>query len=147
MSESEEIVAAGGVVIDNKGAWRVLLVHRPKYDDWTFPKGKADPGESIEQTALREVREETGFDCRIIEKLGSLRYSYQDRRGRLRPKVVYYFSMEPAGGSLSADGREVDAIEWLEVDEARDRLSYQHDRVLLDLALEEEQKRGEQTTQ
>src|SRR6185436_9217066 len=92
----EERIAAGGVVIatDAAGTSRVLLVHRPAYDDWSFPKGKADPGETIEQTALREVREETGINCRIIRALPSTRYEYLTGAGGPRAKVVHYFLME-----------------------------------------------------
>ncbi|HKP87272.1 MAG TPA: NUDIX hydrolase [Blastocatellia bacterium] len=141
MSEADEIVAAGGVVVDREGALRVLLVHRPKYDDWSFPKGKLDPGETVEGAALREVREETGLGCRIIQRLPSLRYSYRDRRGSLRPKVVHYFLMERVEGTPTANVNEVDAVEWVEAEEARGRLTYNHDRELLDAALEEEKKR------
>ena len=140
MNETDEIVAAGGVAVDRKGALRALLVHRPKYDDWSFPKGKLDPGETVEGAALREVREETGLDCRILRTLPSLKYSYRDRHGKLRPKVVHYFLMEPVGGSLAVNLHEVDAVEWLEAKEARSRLTYHHDRELLDAALEAEKE-------
>jgi 8-oxo-dGTP pyrophosphatase MutT (NUDIX family) len=141
---ADETVAAGGVVIDRTGAGgpRVLLVHRPKYDDWSFPKGKIDPGETVEQAALREVKEETGFDCRITGRLPSLRYSYRSRGGGLRPKVVHYFLMEPAGGGPSVNVYEIDAVEWLRPPEATGRLTYPHDRGLLEAALDEEGQSG-----
>src|SRR5215831_4693917 len=104
-TDRAEIVAAGGLVrsasathaagavshADPGASGKILIVHRPKYDDWSFPKGKADPGESIEQTALREVREETGIDARIIDPLPSVRYSYEGKERIVRPKVVHYF--------------------------------------------------------
>jgi 8-oxo-dGTP pyrophosphatase MutT (NUDIX family) len=138
MSETDEVVAAGGVVLDAKGAASplVLLVHRPKYDDWSFPKGKLDPGETIEQAALREVREETGLDCRIMRGLPRVRYSYRSRGGQVRPKVVHYFLMEPVAGRISANVHEIDAVEWCEVGDARSRLTYGHDKELLEAALE-----------
>ena len=75
-----EILAAGGVVVDKETREpRVLLVHRPVFDDWSFPKGKVDIGETVEQAALREVREEAGLDCRIIRELATVRYSYRTR--------------------------------------------------------------------
>jgi 8-oxo-dGTP pyrophosphatase MutT (NUDIX family) len=131
------IIAAGGLITDpppgEKGEpVRVLLVHRPKYDDWVFPKGKADPGETIEQTALREVREETGLDCAIISRFTESRYSYADRKGRVRPKVVHFFLMRPVGGELSVDGSEIDRVEWVELDSARSRLNYVADQHVLD---------------
>jgi 8-oxo-dGTP diphosphatase len=133
----EERVAAGGVVIvkDSAGVRRVLLVHRPAYDDWSFPKGKAEPGETIEQTALREVKEETGLDCRIIRELGSTRYDYESRKGSLRPKVVYYFLMEQVEGVIETGGVEVDLAEWLQACEAERRLTYDVDRDVLSRAV------------
>lgn len=130
-----EILAAGGIVIDNKpGTPRVLLVHRPKYDDWSFPKGKLEPDETLEEAALREVREETGLDCRIIRELGLTRYRYRTRsKGRLRPKAVRYFLMEHVRRRIRVPGEEVDAAEWFDLAEAARKLSYAQDRELLDL--------------
>ena len=130
---AEEKVAAGGVVIqtDGGGVSRVLLVHRPAYDDWSFPKGKAEPGETIEQTALREVMEETGLGCRIVRRLDSTRYEYRTGTGRMKPKVVHYFLMEPVQGSIRSGGAEVDVAAWFEAGEAEQRLSYDIDRPLL----------------
>lgn len=134
--EIEEIIAAGGVVLERtNNQVRVVLIHRPKYDDWSLPKGKAEPGESISQTALREVREETGLECRIVSDLEPVRYSYQTGKGAIVPKVVHYFLMERIGGRLEAPGREADAAEWCDVTEAARRLTYEHDRELLQQAL------------
>ncbi|HKP87951.1 MAG TPA: NUDIX hydrolase [Blastocatellia bacterium] len=129
-----EIVAAGGIVIDAVSAAEplVLLVHRPKYNDWSFPKGKAEPNETIAEVATREVMEETGLTCRIIRELRAIRYSYEGREGEKRPKVVYYFLMEPVSGVLAVNAYEIDRAEWFGVDEARRALSYEHDRELLD---------------
>ena len=92
------IEAAGGVVwkVAPKGVVKVLLVHRPRYDDWSFPKGKLDPGERHLQAALREVQEETGLRCRTRHELPEARYA--DRKGR--PKRVRYWSMEPIDGEF-----------------------------------------------
>jgi 8-oxo-dGTP diphosphatase len=106
-------------------------VHRPRYDDWSFPKGGLDEGESVEEAALREVLEETGLRCRIIRKLDETRYIYKTKRGAVRPKVVHYFLMEPAGGKIKTDGREVDSAVWLDAIEADRRLSYDIDRGIL----------------
>jgi 8-oxo-(d)GTP phosphatase len=115
--------AAGGVLrrIGPKGV-EVLLVHRPRYDDWTLPKGKANPGESDEETALREVEEETGIRGRLGVELPSTQY--RDSRGR--HKVVRYWTMQPEAGSFVAH-HEVDAIEWAPVADAESRLSYERD--------------------
>ncbi|HYV04064.1 MAG TPA: NUDIX hydrolase [Blastocatellia bacterium] len=134
--ELNEIVAAGGVVLERTNETvRVVLIHRPKYDDWSLPKGKSEPGESISQTALREVKEETGLDCKIVSELEPVRYSYRTGKGTIVPKVVHYFLMEPMGGRLEAPGQEADAAEWCDVTEALRRLTHQHDRELVQKAV------------
>lgn len=131
--ESRVKLAAGGLVIDRRaGTPRVLVVHRPEYDDWSFPKGGVKDGESFEQAAVREVMEETGLACRILGRLSVTRYRVRTRKGSLRPKAVHYFLMECEAGEISTDGEEVDQACWLEIEEARRRLSYEHDKRLLD---------------
>jgi 8-oxo-dGTP diphosphatase len=102
---------------------RVALVHRPKYDDWTLPKGKLDGGETWEDAALREVREETGLSCALREELESTHYT--DRKGR--PKTVRYWRMEPLDGDF-APNDEVDELRWMTPDDAARCLTYDHDR-------------------
>jgi 8-oxo-dGTP diphosphatase len=128
-------LAAGGLVIDHgTGKPQVLLVHRPRYDDWSFPKGKLDPGETVEDAALREVREETGLECRIVRALAITRYNYRTRnKGRLKPKAVHYFLMERLRGDLQGPCDEVDRAEWLDFDKAAKKLTYAQDRKLLEL--------------
>jgi len=124
-----EIRAAGGLVVRRgpDGVAQVAVVHRPKYDDWSFPKGKLEPGETDEGCAVREVREETGLTSRLGRPLGST--AYRDRFGR--PKVVRYWLMHPVSGEFRPT-REVDEVRWLPAEEARSLLTYQHDRELLD---------------
>jgi 8-oxo-dGTP diphosphatase len=132
-----EIVAAGGVLIDRKN--RVLLVHRPRYDDWSFPKGKIDPDETIEKGALREVKEETGLDCRIVRRLTASSYKYRTRRrGSLRPKVVHYFLMKRTSGRLRVPGDEVDQAKWFTLDDAARVLTYPLDRRIIKLLSDEQ---------
>lgn len=100
----------------------VLLVHRPRYDDWTLPKGKAEPGESDEECALREVEEETGLVCRLGRELH--RSEYVDQKGR--PKVVRYWLMEAERGEARAR-HEVDELAWLPLAEAARAVSYERD--------------------
>jgi len=124
--------AAGGVVWRHgqEGQLEVLLVHRPRYDDWSFPKGKCDGAESYEQTAAREILEETGLTVAFGPSLGEVRYV--DHKGR--PKVVRYWSMTVADGEFEPND-EVDAICWVGLEAARARLSYRHDVGLLDVLL------------
>ena len=121
MSSDAVIRAAGGVVwrINADGEREVLLVHRPKYDDWSLPKGKADAGEKAEQTALREVEEETGLRCRLGADVGKTRY--RDSQGRA--KTVRYWLMEPESRPDTdfVPNREVDAVRWCTFDDARRR--------------------------
>jgi 8-oxo-dGTP diphosphatase len=104
----------------------VALVHRPRYDDWSFPKGKLEDGEDEASAALREVEEETGLRCRLGPVVGAV--TYKDRRGR--PKVVRYFQMDADGGAF-APNPEVDELRWVPVGDAARLLSYAHDRRLL----------------
>ncbi len=118
--------AAGGLVVRNR---KVLLVHRPNYDDWTFPKGKAERDESDEDCALREVHEETGLQCRLEEELSST--EYVDGRGR--PKRVRWWHMTPEGDDGFLANDEVDELRWLTPDEAARLLSYDRDLALLEV--------------
>ena len=126
--------AAGGLVIRRGGddAVRVVLVHRPRYDDWSFPKGKVRRGETLLAGALREVREETGFMCVAEVSVGVTEYF--DRGDR--PKLVRYWAMNPINGSF-APNHEVDAIAWLRPSEAVLRLTHAHDRELLERSVEQ----------
>ena len=124
------IEAAGGVVTrpSAEGGVEVLVVHRPRYDDWSLPKGKADPGEDPPTTALREVEEETGWIAEITADLGEVHYT--DHRGR--PKTVAWFRMRPiADTGAPPDPDEVDEIRWLTPDAARALLTYPTDRGLI----------------
>jgi len=127
------VFAAGGLVVRGGAEGpEVLLVHRPRYDDWSFPKGKRDGDETDEQTALREVLEETGITCRLGPQIAEVRY----RDHRDRPKVVRYWLMEPDAPEATTEaaftpGDEVDALRWCREAEADRLLTYAHDRSLL----------------
>lgn len=126
---SATVRAAGGVVVRTRdGRSEVLVVHRPRYDDWSFPKGKCEPGESDEDAARREVWEETGCQCRLLEELPTVRYI--DNRGR--PKQVRWWRMEVRHDEPNVPNEEVDALRWCSADEAAGLLTYQQDRDLLD---------------
>jgi 8-oxo-dGTP pyrophosphatase MutT (NUDIX family) len=120
---SDRVEAAGGVVV--RGG-QVLLVHRPRYDDWTLPKGKLDEGESFEDAALREVEEETGLRCHLVRELPSTEYHVGGR-----PKIVRYWLMEPDADIPFVPNDETDALRWLVPDEALRLLTYDRDRDVL----------------
>ena len=135
---AELVRAAGGVVArERAGQHEVLLVHRPRYDDWSLPKGKLLPDEPDEVGALREVEEETGLVCRLGAELPPS--SYVDGRGR--PKRVRYWLMEPIGGSFTAHD-EVDEVRWLDLERAAELLTYDRDRAVLAAARSELSLRG-----
>ncbi len=132
--------AAGGVVFRKtaKGNLRVLVAHRPQYDDWSLPKGKADPGETPEVTALREVLEETGYHCRIVAPLGTTRYRIAGG-----VKEVDWFGMKPLPDSPGfMKNSEIDKIKWLSRGKTVNLLDYEHDR---NLVLETDLKNLSQT--
>jgi len=115
--------AAGGIPVrDGRDGLEVLVVHRPQYDDWSFPKGKCEEGETDEACALREVQEETGLVCALERELPST--AYHDSRGR--QKRVRYWRLRVHGGQLSYM-HEVDEALWLSPAEAEELLSYARD--------------------
>jgi 8-oxo-dGTP diphosphatase len=120
---SARIEAAGGVVVRDG---HVALVHRPRYDDWTLPKGKLDPGESFEQAALREVEEETGLRAHLVRELPATRYDVSGR-----PKIVRYWLMEADDRSPFVPNDETDELRWVALDEALRLLTYERDRDVL----------------
>jgi len=123
------VIRAAGGVVTRTGAdgFEVLVVHRPRYDDWSFPKGKALRGESDEDCAVREVEEETGLRCELLEELPATRY----RDVRDRPKRVRYWRMAPVGGGL-AFRHEVDDARWADTEGVRRLLTYSRDLAVLE---------------
>jgi 8-oxo-dGTP pyrophosphatase MutT (NUDIX family) len=118
------VVRGAGAIVVRDG--RVLLIHRPKHDDWGFPKGKLEPGEDEAAAAVREVEEEVGLRVRLGARLGEARYALGDGT----PKVVAYFRAEADGDPESREG--VDEVRWATPAEAALILSYAHDRELLE---------------
>ena len=127
------IRAAGGVVIRDAGPskYEVACIYREARGDWTFPKGKLDPGETFEQAALREVLEETNLHCDIVRFIGTT--SYVHRKGR--PKIVAYYLMRAAHGEFVAND-EVDELVWLPLEAVREHLTWDRDQELFDLVVE-----------
>jgi phosphohistidine phosphatase SixA/8-oxo-dGTP pyrophosphatase MutT (NUDIX family) len=131
MAEPVIVVAAGAVVLRQRseGTEDVLLVHRPKYDDWSFPKGKLDPGEDARTAAVREVLEESGAEIRLGPPLGD--QCYEVRNGGTRVKLVHYWvgraRSEPDVSAYEPND-EVDEVRWVDVEAASSLLTYPRDR-------------------
>ncbi|MFF8959313.1 NUDIX hydrolase [Streptomyces sp. NPDC014894] len=124
----EPVLAAGCVLWRRAGdgdGLEICLVHRPKYDDWSHPKGKLKHGESALDGALREVLEETGSTCAPGKELPAVRYQVEGR-----PKEVRYWAAEATGG-VFAPNSEVDRVVWLSPGRARERLTQERDRELV----------------
>ena len=124
---SDEVRAAGGVVIRDG---RVAVVHRPRYDDWSLPKGKLDAGETFEEAALREVWEETGLRAALGAELPAVRYEV-----RGRPKVVRYWLMSVDEDPGFSPNDEVDELRWLSPDDAVALLTYDRDKGVVSAAV------------
>ncbi len=128
---SKVITAAGGIVwrkVKPTGTLEVLLVHRPGYDDWTFPKGKSDPGEILPVTAVREIYEETGYRVRLSHPLPEVNYRVKGGEKR----VSYWLARTTDDQCDFRPNREVDRVKWFPAREARRKLTYDHDRMLLE---------------
>lgn len=126
---ARRIVAAGAVLWrpePESGEPLIAVIHRPRYDDWSLPKGKVDPGENEPVAAVREIWEETGQRCELGRRLGEIAYPIPQGS-----KVVHYWAARARGGEFTAN-REVDLLEWLPITEASARLTYPGDRKMLD---------------
>ncbi len=131
-TSGSDIAAAGAVVLRRRNGGEVLLVHRPKYDDWSWPKGKRDPDEHVAATAVREVLEETGVEIRLGRPLPPQHYAVASGRS----KTVHYWTGRAVGDKSVAGyaaNAEIDQVGWYGLDKARDLLTYADDVELLDL--------------
>ena len=127
-ADTAEVKASGGVVWRRAGdGVEIVVVHRPRYDDWSLPKGKLDDGEGWEEAAVREVGEEVGLRCELGEELPPS--SYTDHKGRA--KAVRYWLMEATEADDFEPNYEVDEIRWLDVEEAAGLLTYERDAELV----------------
>ena len=127
-----EVRAAGAVLWrEGDGGPEVAVVHRPRYDDWSLPKGKLDPGELAAHAAAREIQEETGFSCALSRQLTDVHYEVPTPSGGTAPKRVTYYSAQATGGEF-APNEEVDVLRWVPPARAREKLSYELDATVLD---------------
>jgi 8-oxo-dGTP pyrophosphatase MutT (NUDIX family) len=129
-------VSAGGVVYRvREGRPEIVLVARPVTNLWALPKGTPNPGESLEETALREVSEETGLEVSIVEPISEIAYSFHVTDGRVRiDKVVHHFLMTATGGDVSRHDHEYDLVSWYGVTEALRLMTYDNERTVVERA-------------
>ena len=128
-------VAAGGVVYRARTiGTEIVLVARLREQLWALPKGTPEADETIEETALREVREETGLEVTIVDVLGTIHYSFITRGGQRIDKTVHHFLMEPTGGRFDDHDHEFDHVDWYDIHEAQRRLTHRNQLPILDRA-------------
>ena len=129
-------VSAGGVVYRvREGRPEIVLVARPVTNLWALPKGTPNPGESLEETALREVSEETGLEVEIVEPISEIAYSFHVTDGRVRiDKVVHHFLMTATGGDVSRHDHEYDLVGWYGLTEALRLMTYDNERTVVERA-------------
>jgi 8-oxo-dGTP pyrophosphatase MutT (NUDIX family) len=132
--------SAGGIVVRYEAGRPQLVVGSRRRDrdgrTWTLPKGTPDPGETIEQTAVREVSEETGLEVHITGPLDYIQYTFVQSGTRIH-KTVHYYLMEPIGGDLTRHDREFDQVRWIDFDEAPSLLTFETERALVALAADQ----------
>jgi 8-oxo-dGTP pyrophosphatase MutT (NUDIX family) len=130
--------SAGGVVYRHNGAGTdIALIYRTRHDDWSLPKGHIEAGESREQAALREIKEETGLDARILHPLGEAVYFFRKKSGDLVRKTVYHYLMEALTTTLGKPNWEVTEARWVPIAEAQTLLSYEKDKEIVAKAIVE----------
>ncbi len=129
---ADTIRAAGGIVTRRvNGHIEIACIYREARGDWTFPKGKLDPGETFEEAALREVLEETSLHCEIVRFIGTTNYTH--RKGK--NKIVAYYLMHVLEGEFEAN-EEVDELVWLPIEQVREHLTWDRDQELFDLIVD-----------
>ncbi len=142
-SALRKAISAGGVVYRRaRHGIEIVLVARPSEGLWALPKGTPEPGESMAETAVREVTEETGLSVRIAESLGTVRYQFTDRDGQIVDKTVHHFLLEPVGGDLGDHDAEHDLVDWFDIHEAERLLTHRNQLHILNRAAETIEKRA-----
>src|SRR4051812_4991556 len=133
---SSEYSSGGVVYRGTPRGYDIAIVNRARHTDWSLPKGHIEDGETREEAAVREVKEETGLDARILAPLDEVMYFYTSPKKGLIRKIVYHYLMEAAPGDLCGPNSEVSEARWVPIDEAHALLSYQKDREIVEKAMD-----------
>jgi 8-oxo-dGTP pyrophosphatase MutT (NUDIX family) len=136
--------SAGGVVFrpnaDGTG-WDIIAVQRARHGDWSLPKGHIESGETRQQAAIREVKEESGIDALVVHPLGEVDYFFRKSGGGLIHKTVYHFLLEATNDQLGGPNWEVSEARWVDINAADDLLTYAKDKDVVAMALTELRRR------
>ena len=124
IKQNKKIIASGGVLYRENNGGEIIICHRSRTNLYALPKGKSENGENIETTALREVLEETGLQCKIIRPIGTIEYLVLQGE-KYFPKEVTFFLMEIIGGNLENHDHEFDSVKWIEIEKAKSILTFQ----------------------
>lgn len=143
MSDPRERTSAGGVVVRQAGGLEVCLIRPAGRTVWGLPKGGVEPGESLSDTAAREVAEETGIEGIVEEEIGAIDYTFYSRQdgGRIH-KTVHYFLVRAVGGDTARHDHEVSEARWMAVDDALSAMTYPNERQIVRQAAEAVRGRG-----
>lgn len=137
MKIKKELSAGGVLFKEVDGEYYVAVIHRSKQNDWTLPKGHVELGESLEDTALREVEEETNNKAVVLKKIGSFSYSVEDKEKNVTYKrTVHWFLMKSKGDNSHKLNFETDQVRWLKVDEDFSFMNYANDKSILSQGIE-----------
>ena len=131
-SDVKSEYSAGGVVYRHNGkGYEIAVVSRPRHTDWSLPKGHLEAGETREQAAIREVKEETGLDARIVGELGEVVYFFSKPKGGRVRKSVFHYLMEATSNTLGGPNWEVAEVRMVPISEVYTLLSYENDRTIV----------------
>ena len=137
IKQNKKIIASGGVIYRKTNGGEIIICHRAKTNLYALPKGKSEYGENIENTALREVLEETGLECKIIKSIGTIEYLVPQGE-KYYPKEVTFFLMEIIGGNLENHDHEFDTVKWIEINNAKSILTFQSESDIVTRIIESE---------
>ena len=135
--QNKKIIASGGVIYRDVNEKEIIICHRSKTNLFALPKGKSENDESLENTALREVLEERGLECKIVKPIGTIEYLVPQRE-KYFPKEVTFYLMEVIGGDLENHDQEFDEVKWIKIEKAKTILTFQSESDIINKILTNE---------